>query len=487
MGRLFERIYLTGILIFVTVIAFGQKLDYSYRPCSLSADNEVLIAFAENKFLEDKAWAKQTYSNKDVRYKVLESLEGRFEAFKEMLEDGTLISDGELVDYVQGILNDVALSMGETKHFHVLLVRRESPNAFNAGDDFIFVHLGLLTRLNSADELAFVLAHELAHNEREHFIQSVEAYATLQSNDSIQDKLRSIRRAEYGHVTAMNKLLAPWILSSRERSRKCENEADSLAFEAILRAGYIPAKALRVFDILGFGEHENDTLVYDLRTQLRLKNSNGAYDEAFDMNYESSLGAFEKEIDTLEDLMRTHPHAKDRKLVFEYRIDTLDGNAIGDDQGFLKMKYKAQTELLASLMYTDQIDRAILLSLSFLRADPNHAFAMESLPLCFAYLGYSKMRRHMGKLVGLNSNNHDQVYNELIYFIRAINPEQSFEIAETLLDAYKLEGNSSNNAVMAIFDLKKKDQESFNIRLETEVQHLDRYYSTQILNRIKIQ
>jgi len=76
-----------------------------------------------------------------------------------MLKNGLLITEGDLYDYVQRITDKITKASGVATKRKLYIVRKNSPNAFNMGDNSIFIHLGLIYRMNNEAELAYVIGH----------------------------------------------------------------------------------------------------------------------------------------------------------------------------------------------------------------------------------------------------------------------------------------------------------------------------------------
>ena len=71
--------------------------------------------------------------------------------------------------------------------WHFVIVESDSVNAFAAPGGFVFVSLAALKLAHSEDELAFVLAHEVAHVVRGHALGTIKKarYAEI-SKDALQ-------------------------------------------------------------------------------------------------------------------------------------------------------------------------------------------------------------------------------------------------------------------------------------------------------------
>ena len=92
--------------------------------------------------------------------------------------DPDYIDDPVLTDYLQGIwqpLMAAARARGELPAelddrfaWQLFLIRERSINAFALPGGYFGVHLGLVSTVTSADELAAVLAHEMSHVTQRH-------------------------------------------------------------------------------------------------------------------------------------------------------------------------------------------------------------------------------------------------------------------------------------------------------------------------------
>ena len=117
---------------------------------------------------------------------------------------------------------------------HVHLARSDQRNAFADGRH-VFLTTGLLRRLSNDDELAFVIGHELAHN-------------------------------ILGHATILRAAKASGQPGRKQLVRQTERDADRLAGELLLDAGFDPVAGAQALTRLGGGdlgidlsaEHQSD-------------------------------------------------------------------------------------------------------------------------------------------------------------------------------------------------------------------------------------
>ncbi len=87
------------------------------------------------------------------------------------------LNDPGLNGYAQKVLQTVALASDRPaiyKGWHVQVLDSAEVNAFAAPGGFVFVTTGMLKLVKSEDELACVLAHEVAHVARKHGLKTIQ-------------------------------------------------------------------------------------------------------------------------------------------------------------------------------------------------------------------------------------------------------------------------------------------------------------------------
>ena len=135
---------------------------------------------------------------------------------------------------------------------------QETLNAYAETDGRVILTSGLVRALPTGDDLAFVMAHELAHLEARH--------AEILSNQNQVNHLSlRLNLSEPSELLATAAGVGSRLLTSGY-SKSMESEADLAALGLLARAGYDPGRALltlqllqRLEDSLGrarvFGDH----------------------------------------------------------------------------------------------------------------------------------------------------------------------------------------------------------------------------------------
>ncbi len=170
--------------------------------------------------------------------------------FNKLKEQGYVIDDPLLSRYLQDIGESLLSSLDERyRDYHFYIIKENSINAFAAPGGYIGVNLGLIEISNSEDELAAVMAHEIAHVELMHSMQMIEKgnSANVASLISI---IAAILISGNGNPDAASALLytgmAGSIQSMINFTRENEYEADRVGVEVLKNSEYNP-QAMAVF------------------------------------------------------------------------------------------------------------------------------------------------------------------------------------------------------------------------------------------------
>jgi predicted Zn-dependent protease len=155
-----------------------------------------------------------------------------------------------LANYVDAVGRRLAASLDDPPHrFRFKIVDRAEPNTFALPGGHIYVSRGFLAQINSEDELAGLLAHEISHVILGHHVQHVSrddlpGLLTLPGQDVsaiVGDDLGKMINAP---IDAAGRV------SLFSYSRSQESEADRAGMSLAAKAGYDPAALGNVLDTL---------------------------------------------------------------------------------------------------------------------------------------------------------------------------------------------------------------------------------------------
>ena len=163
---------------------------------------------------------------------------------------GLLHSDRELEAWLQEIGNRLVPEPTDSyQEYRFYLIRDPSPNAFALPDGRIYVHTGLICRLENEAQLAFLLAHEINHVAGHHGIVAYRSY----KNKAVLGEIIGILGAFAGGWGQLGGFLMNYGLATSVfgYSRDLEQEADVKGYALMLNAGYDVREMPALFEILG--------------------------------------------------------------------------------------------------------------------------------------------------------------------------------------------------------------------------------------------
>jgi beta-barrel assembly-enhancing protease len=162
--------------------------------------------------------------------------------------------------------------------FHFIVLDRAEPNAFGGPGGAVIITTGLLKQLESEDELAVVLSHEVAHVQRGHGVEVMKAFMCQhahqeKASSSLKEAVTKAAalgdRLPRGYAIkgASEEVLGELLGSITERAaslyavgypRAFELEADRIAVRYMELAGYDPGAMTALFDRLAKANRGED-------------------------------------------------------------------------------------------------------------------------------------------------------------------------------------------------------------------------------------
>lgn len=168
---------------------------------------------------------------------------------------GQLVEDAEVNEYINEIGHRVAAQTNEGDHeFTFFVVDDPRINAFALPGGYIGVHTGLIDATRNEDELAGVLAHEVAHVTQRHIARAIHA-SSRQSILSTALMLGAmILGAAGGSADAVQAGMAVAQGSTAQSqinfTRSNEYEADRIGIGALAEAGFDPHGMVSFFEVM---------------------------------------------------------------------------------------------------------------------------------------------------------------------------------------------------------------------------------------------
>lgn len=166
-----------------------------------------------------------------------------------MDKDGPEVTDAAIVEPVQQIVTQITANIEEEWNFDVHVIDADIQNAFALPGGYIVVYTGLIKDTERPEQLAGVLAHEIAHVTRRHGMARIlEAAGVAIMVDMLIGNVEGMIAfgAELFSASAVNAY-----------SRDSETDADVEGLKLLVDAGIDPNGMVEFFQIM---EQEEDEL-----------------------------------------------------------------------------------------------------------------------------------------------------------------------------------------------------------------------------------
>ena len=223
-----KKIFATVLLIFVVLSGQSQSFENFERLKSEGPIPEDFLSTSTDKFNYDfennldKGVDKEFFIN--TRFFI-----------DELLLSGKVIFNDPISEYI----SDIALHLlkDDFKTYNQLrfyTIKSNVVNAFATDQGIIFFTTGLISRLTNEAELAFIIAHEIAHHKEKHI---KEGYIEKEELEKLVGKYK-------------NKSYDEFLLNLSRYNRANELEADKKGAELFYQSNYAPEGINGSFDIL---------------------------------------------------------------------------------------------------------------------------------------------------------------------------------------------------------------------------------------------
>lgn len=331
---------------------FGQtEVDFNYYSQLHSVGNlpEALIISSTEKYEQQKQSIGNNEQKKIKQLKNQFYLESTF-SLDNLLRSGKVLFNDPVGQYVNTVFSKVKASAGLSDNTASLyIIKTNYANAFAADQGIVFITTGLLARLKSEAQLAFILCHELTHFTKKH---------------SIDKFLRN--KTQTKDVEYLNDID---IIASASYSKEKESEADKEGLSIFLKAGYEPEAAISMFDVLHYSHlpFENEPFEKSFFEDENLK-----WPNSFRLNQLDSVFLSEETDDTYS----THPNIHQRKTAIKALLDIdsvlLDKEGIAsNDSEFLLIRKICRFEYCHSALLSAKYCEAVYAAYILLKDEPN--------------------------------------------------------------------------------------------------------------------
>ena len=390
------RIIILCFLVFTYNVCAQQDFN-SFK--TLRSEGKIPDDFSRltvEKIQEDKGNTDRSLSK--AQEKIF--LEGIHYGIDQLLHSGMVIYGDEISNYVSDVADKLlkkkfASLRGKLRFY---TIKSNASNALSTDQGIVFVTTGLLSQLTSEAQLAFILAHEIAHYQEKHVVESFE-YRNQRNRNTI-------------------KQLSVY-------SKEKELIADKVGIEIYNAAGYSKSQLLPSFDVLMYSylPFEEVTFPKDyFNTDLLF------VPESFFPNKKYEI----KAIEDYDDSESSHPNIKKRKSEAVSVIDAYKNwgdniNFLGEDRFYYTRNLcrfeSIRTDIL-NANYGDALYSIFILEKEFPKSDYLKRMKAQS------WLGLAQYKSDgtINETIDRNSELEGEIAS-VHYFIKKLNLEATITMS----------------------------------------------------------
>lgn len=263
-----------------------------------------------------KAWScLAVYKDKETQKKYRDIWNERTDFVTEAIDNDDYLYEAEIYSYLDGIIKQIVKA--NPKQFPqapmLLIDRATSVNAYATGGNLLAVNVGLLAFSRTREELALVLAHEMAHNVLTHPEEGMKKRAEWFASDEYKQSLNAVLDSRYERFTRLKKVFEGYSFDRSKHQRYHEGDADSMAIILLKNShiGIDPTVFLRL---------DSADIQYRQPLKKPLKEYFAAYqlqvEDSWMMKRIKGLSAKSYSFNTttagLADSLKTHPDCQER-------------------------------------------------------------------------------------------------------------------------------------------------------------------------------
>jgi len=433
---------------------FGQDLQHDYTPLRSYQAPKKLIQDIQAQY---RAWGQETQiENKKVKAAFEDFIRQKSTFIYVMDSIQSLMYSDTISHFLNEVKNQIVennkILQGQT--YHIFTYRSLEPNAFSLGEGVILVSTGLLERLTTTDQVAFVMAHEMGHDLLQHVYKNGLYYCESLYADGFKRKIQKLHRKEAGRSTELKATLNQFKAQHMQYSRQNEFQADSIGFRLIAAAGYQKPEAINVLNILDQSDHLRFTDTLVLQDFFHFENYPF---KTYWLDKENSMMSWEEDpsLTTIPDSLKSHPDCSIRIA----RLETQSANVPGIEKGNISTRQDLQTiagiipfEVVESLVNSHEYVLALYLALHMQKEYPQNLYLKCVADHCLYELGDAIRRNEFLEYVEFPDKDFSIGYNHLLVFLHNMNSSSLKNLFHHYLQAIEAPDDHVYSAFLQVLD-----------------------------------
>ncbi|HEY9048253.1 MAG TPA: M48 family metallopeptidase [Ohtaekwangia sp.] len=396
----------------ITSVCFAQyPYNYTIRKVSTGRSQDMMDRVEELFAVETQTDFKD-YRNDNMVQSINSE---RLANMKKSIKRGYYIIDDTLQQFVDGVLNRIIQEneiTSESKHF-ILIADDASLTALCYGKGIFVINIGLLANINSEDQLAFVLAHEMAHDALGHIREKILKERTLRlgakSKKFAQQVFSYNRNIDLEEIEEYRSTA----YDVMRYSRTMETQADSLGLLYIGRAGYQKQAAIELLELL----KEKQKPKYPIGVDFFLPFDSPQYPfQSYWLNDRANIFNASRKGSTnvfSYDSLQTHPDLEKRQLYLAAANYPVPQHTFDKQTDSYKSIALAEMQVIQSALRAGKYDLTLYYAMQMLKKYPKNAFVINRIAAALVYTLVAKDENIFTSIV----SPYTRTYNEELRLI----------------------------------------------------------------------
>lgn len=333
----------------------------------------------------------------------------------EQFNNDYFIVDENISPYLQSILDKIyTANPSLPRETRVYAFRSDAVNAMSYGEGTIAFTLGLLSRMETEAQIAYVLCHELAHYHSHHSDIKMAKVARLNYDKDLKRQVKAISKSEYGQYTKFSQLMRTLDISITRHSREKEFEADSIALLYYLNTAYETHAPLRTLEILDSADINPYRENLDMKKYFDFENYH--FKDQW-LSYSPSTTWHAS--DTASDSLHTHPSCAQRIIALQRQLKS-PGQKNQLPAKYNAMRTRSEFEQVASAFHFKSFGKALFKSMILAEHYPNNAYIHALIGQSLYQLYQHQKNHELGKVLALPDPRFDENYDRVLTFLHSL-------------------------------------------------------------------
>jgi len=361
------------LFMLIQMFAFSQDFDFYEEIKSSGSMPADFVTLLSEKYKQDQVLIDENNKRRDKKIQKQFYLESNF-SMNEIIYTGNVLFNDPISIYLNSIYEKIKLGNSQLNNENIRFYTSKSTiiNAFTTHAGIIFFNIGLLAKVQTEDEIAYIMCHEIAHYLKKHNIKQYTFNEELESRGGVFRK--------YGWEEKM--------FSKANYSQQHEMEADALGLELYVNTDYNPSASV---DAL------NNLMTYQLPFESSSEFSKSVFEDhliSFDSIYIPPIDSILIKEYENDNELSTHPEIQTRVDTIAKILDKL-GIASNKESVTNQIQNVAQFEMCHLYLEKGMFYHAIFCTLALLDKNSSSHYlntllckCMYSLSQCLTFGEY---------------------------------------------------------------------------------------------------